>query len=171
MQWNLERAVATKARRPRGKCIHSSTLLQEILRQSCLHCGTPAVSSANAGAGRSAGLTRGDIVVSGCHVERSGACLCQHGATLADTNHAQGVDSAVSGREISADGRVHRPSLVEGVPGQTHERQLQNVTPLQPHTDVWEDKIDPCTTFEVAQMMWGGHQVAIKKAIGWEVRI
>ena len=57
---------------------------------------TLAISSANAGSARLVGLTRGDIGVSGCHVERSRACLCQHRATLADINHAQGVDSAVS---------------------------------------------------------------------------
>ena len=96
-QWNLKRAVAAKARRPRGKRIHSSTLLQKILRQSRLSCGTPTISSANARSVRSVGLTRGDIGVAGCHVERSRACLCQHRATLTNINHALGVDSTISG--------------------------------------------------------------------------
>ena len=38
-KWNLERAIAAKARRPRGKRIHSSTLLQKKLRQRRLGCG------------------------------------------------------------------------------------------------------------------------------------
>jgi hypothetical protein len=55
-KWNLERAIAAKTRRPRGKRIHSSTLLKEKLRQRRLLCGTPAISRAGAGAGRRRGL-------------------------------------------------------------------------------------------------------------------
>jgi hypothetical protein len=55
-KWNLERAIAAKARRPRGKRIHSSTLLQKKLRQRRLGCGTPAISRASVGAGRQRGL-------------------------------------------------------------------------------------------------------------------
>ncbi len=115
----------------------------------------------------SAWLTRGDIGVARSHVERSGACLRQHGATLADTDHARCVYSIPKIRRWT----VQSVAADERVPGQTHKRQLQNVVTLLSHADVWEEKIHPRPALKVAQMMWGGHQVAIKEAIRWELPI
>lgn len=39
------------------------------------------------------------------------------------------------------------------------------------HTDVWEEKIHPGATLQVAQIMGGRDQITIEKAVRWEVRI
>jgi len=63
---------------------------------------------------------------------------------------------------IELDDRHYRLKCLLGVPGQTHKRQLETISPPQPHADVWEEEIYSRTTLEVAEKMWGGDQVAIK---------
>jgi hypothetical protein len=85
-QWDLERAVALEARRPRGKRIHSCTLLQEKLRQRCLLCGrgTPAISRAGVGAGRRRGL-RGATYVWRGRTSKGRVCLSANTEPLSPT--------------------------------------------------------------------------------------
>ena len=63
------------------------------------------------------------------------------------------------------------PKCLRGVPGQAHERQLENISPPQPHADVWEEEIYSRTALKVAEKMWRGDQVAIEQSIGRELPI